>query len=69
MKLKHTSRVDSVDCSLKIYSNYCVMRTSYLNSELRALVRHSFNSKQVNISDAMSTTLCFNGERKYRLVY
>ena len=54
---------------MKIYSNHCVMRTSYLNSELRALVRYSFNSKQVNISDAMSTTLCFNGGRKYRLVY
>ena len=32
-------------------------------------VRHSFNSKEVNISDAMSTTLCINGGRKYRLVY
>ena len=32
------------------------MRTSYSNSNFRALLRHIFNLKQMNMSDAMSTT-------------
>ena len=32
------------------------MRTSYSNSKFRALLRHIFNFKQMNMSDAMSTT-------------
>ena len=32
------------------------MRTSYSNSKIRDLLRHIFNFKQMNISDAMSTT-------------
>ena len=32
------------------------MRTSYSNSKFRALLRHIFNLKQMNMSDAMSTT-------------
>ena len=32
------------------------MRTSYSNSKVRDLLRHIFNLKQMNMSDAMSTT-------------
>ena len=32
------------------------MRMSYSNSKIRTLLRHIFNFKQMNMSDAMSTT-------------